>query len=310
MDDCISVIIPCFKARNFLAESLASLASQTCRPHEVILIDDCSPEPIDDLVADYEQLPGAVSVRVIRHEKNKGLGASRNTGIRAAHCRWVALLDHDDLWAPDHLASLVEAREENQGDLIFCTVKQFCEKTDDSLGLWGPQPGETGDKLPMALFERSFITPSATLIRRDLLLELDGFDTDPRVHLCEDLDLWLRLLERGARFVHVGRPTCFYRKHDQAATSRQGYMSFQSAWVRQKNAPRVVGSWWKKQRILAFRWWAAWLAFLETGQRRWDIFGRAIFSSLPVPKELARGLVRTLRKLRKFREREHSPGTR
>lgn len=292
----VSVIVPAYKARNYLADALDSVASQTFTDWEILVIDDCSPEPIDDILSDFTRKTGHV-VRLIRHETNQGLGGARNTGIREAAGEWIALLDHDDLWAPGHLDSLVQASARDSADLAFCTVKQFRDQPDDELGTWGPRGSIPAPQFPLALFEYSFITPSATLIRRTRLLEAGGFDTDPRLHMCEDLDLWLRLLHRGARFTHVPNPTCYYRKHSEAATARAGYMAYQAAWVRQKHAAHVPGSWLNKKSIVAYRWWQAWLAYLGIGQRRWDILARALWHGLPVPLENLRGMVRTFRRL-------------
>jgi len=294
----ISIIIPAYKARNFLAGALDSVVAQTFQDWEILVIDDQSPEPVDDIIEDFTQRSGH-DIRLIRHEKNQGLGGARNTGIREATAEWVAFLDHDDLWAPGHLQALLDACEAISADLAFCTVKQFNEDPADNMSTWGPDPDDVGENMPIALFEKSFITPSATLVRRHLLLESGGFDTDPRVHMCEDLDLWLRLLMHGARFAYVETPGCYYRKHDEAATARAGYMAFQSAWVRQQHFHSVPGHWFQKRSIVAYHWWQAWLAFLRKGETRWDILARAIWQSLPVPHQLARGIIRTIRQSKK-----------
>lgn len=291
----ISVVIPAFKARNYLAQSLESVAAQTYRPLELLVIDDCSPEPIDDIIAEYEAIRESPPVRVIRHERNGGLGASRNTGIKEAKGEYIALLDHDDLWAPSHVSSLFKSATGNRADLAFCSSKQFREDPDDELGYWGPYEGELEGSMDLAILGRSFITPSATLIKRSLLLEVDGFDTDPKVHMCEDQDLWLRLLKRGAKFTHVSDSTAYYRKHSEAATSRPGYMAFQSAYVVERHVRSVNGPWFRKQTILAHTWWKAWLTFQLVPKARLDILLRAIWHSLPVPWEIGRGIKRYAR---------------
>lgn len=293
----ISIVIPAYKARNFLSGALDSVAAQTHTDHEILVIDDKSPEPIDDIIENFAGRTGQ-QVRVIHHEKNQGLGGARNTGIREARGEWVALLDHDDLWAPDHLDSLMTACQRESADLAFCTVKQFNQDPADNMATWGPSPEDMGENMAISLFEHSYITPSATLIRRALLNEVNGFDTDPRVHMCEDLDLWMRLLQRKTRFTHVAKPSCYYRKHAEAATSREGYMAYQSAWVRQKHAASVPGQWYRKRSIVAYRWWLAWLAYLGMGEKRWDILARAIWQGLPVPHQILRGMIRTFRKIK------------
>ncbi len=290
----ISIVIPAYKARNFLAGALDSVAAQTYQDWEILVIDDQSPESVDDIIAHFTQRTGH-RVRLICHQKNLGLGGARNTGIREAEGEWVAFLDHDDVWAPSHLQALLEACVAHSAEVAFCTVKQFNSDPTDEMGTWGPASHDMGENMLLALFEKSFITPSATLIRRELLLKLGGFNTDPRVHMCEDLDLWLRLLSHGVQFSHIETPSCFYRKHAEAATARLGYMAYQSAWVRQQHFHSIPGHWFRKRSIVAYRWWQAWLAFLSIDETRWDILARAIWQSIPVPHQLARGMVRTIR---------------
>ena len=63
----ISVIIPAYKARKFLPECLASIGDQTLLPQQILVIDDASPEPVDDIVANFAARPGFPPIRLIRH---------------------------------------------------------------------------------------------------------------------------------------------------------------------------------------------------------------------------------------------------
>lgn len=287
----VSVVIPAYKARNFLRESLASVAAQDYPNLEVWVIDDKSPEPIEDIVSGYRQNPEAPLLEVIRHEENQGLGAARNTGIRAARGEFVAFLDHDDLWAPGHVSSVMAALQENQADLGLCTVMLFNEAPENPLGLWGPPGGSIAAQLPFRLFESNFITPSSVIASKGLLDRLGGFSTDPRVHMCEDLDLWLRALSAGARFAHAKNVTVHYRKHPSAATSRQGYMAYQAAYVRALHQRQIKGSWLRKRAIVAAGWWRALVALRNSGDFRWDVLRFAVIAGLPVPWETARGIL-------------------
>jgi glycosyltransferase involved in cell wall biosynthesis len=134
----ISVVIPAYKARNYLRESLASVAAQDYPVLEVIVIDDASPEPIDDILQEYSENKSAPRVLLLRHDRNQGLGASRNTGIQAATGEYVAFLDHDDLWAPNHVTDLMSAMLEIDADMGFCSVLQFQNSPVDGTEVWGP----------------------------------------------------------------------------------------------------------------------------------------------------------------------------
>jgi hypothetical protein len=211
----VTVVIPAFRARRYLPEALASVRAQTYRAWEIIVVDDCSPEPVDDLVKTFAATVPENSVRLIRHPENKGLGATRNTGIRAAAGEYVAFLDHDDCWRETHLAVAVQALESETAALAYCDFEQFEEKPGDLPGAlsadpqpWGPFPG--------SLYVHNFIAPSGVVMRKRTLEELNLF---AEIRACEDLDLWLRAAGRGVKFVRVPKPNLLYRKHPQAATS-------------------------------------------------------------------------------------------
>jgi GT2 family glycosyltransferase len=214
----VTVVIPAFRARRYLPEALASIRAQTFRAWEIIVVDDCSPEPVDDLVNAFAATVPKNVVRLIRHPENKGLGATRNTGIRAAAGEYIAFLDHDDCWRETHLADAVQALESETAALAYCDFELFEEKPGDRSGTlsagpqpWGPFPG--------SLYVHNFIPPSGVVMRKRVLEELNLFATDPEIHMCEDLDLWLRAAGRGVKFVRVPKPNLLYRKHPQSATS-------------------------------------------------------------------------------------------
>jgi GT2 family glycosyltransferase len=133
------------------------------------------------------------------------------------------------------------------------------------------------------------------IARRSCLNELGGFNTDPEIHMCEDLDLWLRALHAGARFAFSKHVSAYYRKHPAAATSRQGYMACQSAYVLNVNEHRVNAPWLSKKTIIAAKWWAAFNTLTFTDHIRLDVLLQAIRTSLPVPWEALRGLVHLFR---------------
>ena len=291
----VTVVIPAYNARNYLKESLASVALQDYAILEVLVIDDCSPEPIDDIIAEYGENTYVPPLRLLRHEKNQGLGASRNTGIKNARGKYIAFLDHDDVWKSDHVSNLMRHLLKDNSDLAFCSVIQFETDTEKSLGLWGPPNNELEENFVFSLFKMSFITPSATLILREKLQEVNGFSIDPAVHMCEDLDLWLRLIQSGAKISFSSSPTAYYRKHSAAATSRPGYMAYQSAHVRQIHLTKIKAPWFEKHSIVAQKWWTAFNTLAMADRLRLDVLGKAILASLPVPWEIGRGVIRLLR---------------
>lgn len=104
----ISVIIPFYNGKEWIARSLSSVLSQTLLPKEVVLVDDGSAIPLT--YEDVRDVPGMdtvdrgrVDLTILRHDVNRGIPATRNTGIRASTGEWIAFLDQDDEWHLDKL---------------------------------------------------------------------------------------------------------------------------------------------------------------------------------------------------------------
>jgi len=288
----ISVIIPAYKARNYLRDALQSVRAQDYKNIEIIIVDDVSPDQIDDIVADHLTYLDASSLVVLKHEINQGPSAARNSGIAASKGEYIALLDHDDLWTPHHLSDILNGITANQCDIGFCSAMEFSGSPENCSGLWGPDGNKVNDYQGFDLFCKSYITPSSAVIRKSLLIELNGFNQAPEVRACEDLELWLRMAEHGAKFYYSTIPTTFYRKHGEQATTKVAYMTWKSAYVRQLHVGKIRGPWFKKRSIVAANWWQAFIAMRNEGVMRWDLLMNSIISSLPVPWEMARGICR------------------
>lgn len=104
----VSVIIPCLNRANVLPQGIQSVLAQTFREFEVIVIDDGSTDDIETAVKAFDDS----RIRYIRHDRNRGVCAARNTGIRASRGRYIALLDSDDEWLPAKLMLQVRCIEE------------------------------------------------------------------------------------------------------------------------------------------------------------------------------------------------------
>src|SRR6476469_3757189 len=98
----VSVIIPCHNAGRWIAQTLHSVAAQTYPAHEVIVIDDGS---TDDSIAEIQR--SGIPLTLLNVTVHNA-AAARNAGIEVAKGDWIALLDADDLWYPNHLARAVE----------------------------------------------------------------------------------------------------------------------------------------------------------------------------------------------------------
>jgi glycosyltransferase involved in cell wall biosynthesis len=206
----VSVIIPAYNRELFIRRALESVSRQLPHaPAEIVVVDDGS----DDRTA---VLASGLGAKVVRHAMNRGPSAARNSGMRAAMHPWVAFLDSDDEWFPHHLATLWAARN---GHVL---VSGSCLVSDPSrqepTRVIGPLTRNTrvlSSGLSL-LFPENFVAPSAVLLRRDLALQIGGYNESLRKS--EDLDLWIRMLEHGS-FAALPDVSLRYRIHAEQAVS-------------------------------------------------------------------------------------------
>ncbi len=211
----ISVVIPAYNAELWVTRTLSSVLAQTYRNLEVWVIDDGSIDRTAVVVEQIIQQDGRV--RLIR-QANAGVAAARNRGIQAATGDWIAPLDADDLWYPDHLAQQVacaQAAPPTVGLIYSWSID--IDAADRPLQ--GFHAAEIhGSVYPTLLCHNFLGNASCTLIRRSVLLAVGGYDQQfqaRQVYGCEDWDLYLRIAA-VAEFQVVPQFSVGYRKLTQS----------------------------------------------------------------------------------------------
>ncbi|MGY1433825.1 glycosyltransferase family 2 protein [Streptomyces reniochalinae] len=112
----LTVIVPCYNVQEFAEDTLRSLANNAGADTEFLLVDDCSTDATPEILDRWAyRLPGAT---ILRHEQNRGIAQSRNSGIDAARGDYVTFLDGDDWYGPGHLDALVGRIEELGCDFV------------------------------------------------------------------------------------------------------------------------------------------------------------------------------------------------
>lgn len=220
-DPLISVVMPAYRMGAFIGAALETVASQTYANWEVLVVDDRGPEDGTlAIVQDFADRLGKGRVRLIQHAMNQGVSAARNTGIAQARGEYVAFLDPDDSWSPDHLSRLWRLFQVNPALDVATGPVQVFQDGPDAPAPWVNAITEWQIRFfPNTLALHNFIQPSASLVRRSALERVGGFDTDPAIQHIEDYDLWLRLVEQGCTFAFLPTPSSRYRKHPGGATS-------------------------------------------------------------------------------------------
>lgn len=118
----VSVIMPMYNVEKIVARSVHSLFVQTLKDFEIVFVDDCSSDKTDAelrrIIAGYDRED--ISVKIIRHEQNRGVAATRNTGLDNASGEYVYYLDSDDYFDDDTLALMYEEAKMTGADVVGC----------------------------------------------------------------------------------------------------------------------------------------------------------------------------------------------
>ncbi len=250
----VSICIPAFKAERFLAETLASVRAQTFADWELLVTEDGSRDRTEEIVRAFAATVPQ-PVRYTRHDPNRGLPATRNAGIEAARAAWIALLDADDLWTPDHLATCLATADTTGADFVHGGSVLFDSDTGRDISVRAPTP-EAVAALPLSLFRNLYVVqPASVLLRRELWERAGRFD--PSFRYVEDRDMWLRCARADGRIAYTGALTCRYRKHAQALSTHSAAMAEAAARVFDKHLDWAAIPATERRSLCARAWDAA-----------------------------------------------------
>lgn len=191
--------------------ALNSVLGQTFKNFEIIIVNDggCNVKSIAEEAAD-----GGAAVNYTIHNSSHGVASSRNTGLKRAVGRYVAYLDDDDIFYPNHLQTLIDAAETTRSYFLYSqvchaeTVKTTRAGDDHVRKKLHPAQKWTFDEM----LSSNRIPTLAILHRRELLNHCGYFDEKLSTH--EDWDLWIRLMAMGKN-LYVPKLTGEYRTDSQ-----------------------------------------------------------------------------------------------
>ena len=208
----VSVLLPVIDAMDFLPATIDSIIQQTLQPAEVIFIDDGSTDGTREYV---EGLDLPIPKQVL-YQNHGYQSAARNLAASHATGKYLAFVDHDDVWYPQHLEQLIALLEANP---LLGWAYSDMNEMDKRGGLIATQiirklnPAADHPKTNIINMMSSdmFVFPSAAVVRRDAFLEIGGFDE--RLSGYEDDDLFLRMFRAGWLNAFNPEATICYRRH-------------------------------------------------------------------------------------------------
>jgi glycosyltransferase involved in cell wall biosynthesis len=207
----VSVILPTFNRLNYLRPAVESVFAQTFVDWELIIADDGSDAETKEYL---KALEGPPRVRVIWLTHTGNYSAVRNAALREARGEYIAFLDSDDLWLPNKLELQIGALRSNATRRWNYTGHRCIDAFGEEITLpgvppWVPHEGAISEQL---LAGEALVCTPAVVAARGLILQAGCFDEQQR--LCEDYDLWLRLLTLSEVGV-IDEPLVCVRKHEQ-----------------------------------------------------------------------------------------------
>jgi glycosyltransferase involved in cell wall biosynthesis len=311
----VSIVTPCYDAGQFVTALLDSVAGQTFRDWEHIVVDDGSPDDSPMLVA--ARLEREPRLKLIR-QANAGAIAARNRGFSEVDPQtdYVLFLDADDVLQPTMLETMVGYLDAHPDvSMAFCEP-EWIDQNDQPIKYGSPGtryvPGRLGVRLlprrePVTPFAALFfwgrVSPSISVLRRSAYESSGGFSEDQGWY-AEDLDLWLRVALRGT-IHYVPDPLVLRRihplNHGRRVNARNQEMRLftrwlNADWLTEDERRMVHKTWRQRQSRLLPRLWRDWgwehlrkgevvqaaACYLRSGKRIATYAGARLQGRLPV----------------------------
>lgn len=194
----VSVIIPAYKCADSICCAIDSALCQEV-DLEVLVINDRSPDHLDEVMASYD---GDPRVRYLKNEVNLGASGSRNRGVSLAEGKYVAFLDADDCWLPGKLVRQLKLLEET-GCVLCCTARELVDENGTSTG----RIIHVREQIPYReLLKSNSISCSSVILPRKVALEFPMEHEDSH----EDYIMWLRILRKYGSACGINEPLLRY----------------------------------------------------------------------------------------------------
>ena len=215
----VSVIMPAFNAANYIEEAIQSIINQTYKNWELIVVDDGSTDRTSELFKTFAATDSRIKYY---YQSNSKQGYARNTGIKNSEADLIAFLDADDLWLPTKLAVQLAVFNESDCDLLFSNAYIFESKFEiNSFNSFSKNfqviASEYQNEAGLSEFLYYNRIPTLTALFKKKIIHNAGFFSSRAV--CEDYEMWLKLLVMGYKFKSISTPLAAYRVHQNSSTS-------------------------------------------------------------------------------------------
>jgi len=237
----VSVIIPAYNMEKFIGETIKSIANQTVRPREIIVVDDASTDRTGRVVCkEFDKIEG-ITTHLVIHRENKGIGVSRQDGVEYAKSDYIAFLSADDVYDPRFLELSSQKLSEKNGTFTdyYCwsyLLKNPLEIFKAPLSI--SQEDFRSDVIKWALQKNMFVMFSAIVMPKSWFEKI-GFE--PELRHGEDLIFLLDTIIQKFEWLHIPQPLVYYRIHPQQGTRTQNKDEWYLLWDYNMKRLRKLG---------------------------------------------------------------------
>lgn len=208
----VSVIIPTYNRPEMLRDAIQSVLDQTYRNVEIIVVNDNG----TDVQPLLDSLNDRGNICSVRHETNRRLSAARNTGLSLATGKYVAYLDDDDRFYPNHLETLVGFLENSDYKVAYSDAYRAVQELRDGQYVTVHRDVPHSNDFSADQLLIGNLTPVTCVVHeRECLAGMDGFDETLTSH--EDWEMWVRL-SRKYPFAHLPTVTCEFTWREDRST--------------------------------------------------------------------------------------------
>jgi glycosyltransferase involved in cell wall biosynthesis len=202
MEPLVTIMTPAFNREDTLPATVHSVLSQTVGDFDLVVVDDGSRVPVSSVLADIHD----PRLRIVTHDRNRGLSAARNTALSVAAAPLVAQLDSDDTWEPRYLERVLPSFGDPRVGLVYTDC--FVSGNSDRPRYLDPRlkhpPRGVIDLIP----ECPIPNPTVTM-RLEAVRQAGGYART--LFSTQDWRLYLELAQRGWLFVCIAEPLATYR---------------------------------------------------------------------------------------------------
>lgn len=221
--------------------AIESILKQTLSPKElIIIVDGPINNKLSNLLKTYKKHP---TINIIIHyiPKNIGLASALNIGTALCNCKYIARMDSDDYSTPNRLEKQINYLIQNNLDVVCALQEEFINNIDNIFAL--KITPESNSEIKKALTLRNVISHPSIIIKKDILVESEGYNEN--VGLQEDYDLHMKLIQKY-KYGCIQEPLIKVRVSDEQRKRRGGLANL-------KNSIKLRFSWYKKGYLSLFK---------------------------------------------------------